>query len=349
MRQIHKRIFIRNDNKQLLLYGYQEHRESASQQLDISDTPKPHMRWNPSRHEWVTYSASRKHRTSFPPKEYCPLCPGADLNFPTEIPFKKFEIAVFPNRWASFNSNGEQINLENLSTKPSKGECEVIVYSSDHSSTVAEMPLDRIELLISVWIDRYKELKNNKDVKYILPFENRGEECGVTLHHPHGQIYAYPFIPPAIEIELKAFNQENFLIKIMKDLETKYYVYQNDHFIVAVPPFARYAYEVWIIPRRQVPGPWKLSNQEITSFAKAIKKVVSGYDVFLNKRCPYIMGLHASPNLDNNNFHFHVEFYPPLRHADKPKVLAGSESMAGVFIMDVLPEDSAKVLREYMK
>ena len=101
------------------------------------------------------------------------------------------------------------------------------------------MPLERIELLTKVWIDRYNELLKKTDVKYILPFENRGEECGVTLHHPHGQIYAYPFIPPAIEKEIRGFKKENFLIKIMKELEEKYYVYQNDNFIAAVPPFAR--------------------------------------------------------------------------------------------------------------
>ena len=87
---------------------------------------------------------------------------------------------------------------------------------------------------------------------------------------------------------------------------------------------------------------------QIEDFSKCIQQVVKGYDSFLNKRCPYIMGLHASPELNDNQFHFHVEFYPPLRHNDKPKVLAGSESMAGVFIMDVLPEDSAKVLRKFM-
>ena len=111
MRQIHKRKFIRNDNKELLLYGYDEHKEPPNQELDITDIPKPHMRWNPSREEWVTYSAGRKNRTSFPPKEYCPLCPGGNLNYPTEIPFSNFEVAVFPNRWASFNSMGEDISL----------------------------------------------------------------------------------------------------------------------------------------------------------------------------------------------------------------------------------------------
>ena len=349
MKKIYKRNFLRNDKKNLILYSYYQHTEKPSIELEVTKKPEPHMRWNPSRNEWVTYSAERKDRTSFPPKEYCPLCPGADLNFPTEIPFKNFEVAVFPNRWASFNSDGQSIKIENIQTIPSKGKCEVVVYSSDHSSTVAEMSLERIELLIHAWIDRYIELNTNSDIKYILPFENRGEECGVTLHHPHGQIYAYPFIPPVIELEVNAFNNENFILKIMSDLEKKYYVYQNDHFVVAVPPFARYAYELWIIPRKQVPGPWKFNNDEIKSFAKAIKKVVNGYDMFLNKKCPYIMGLHASPKLEDSNFHFHVEFYPPLRHGDKPKVLAGSESMAGVFIMDVLPEDTSKILREYMQ
>ena len=180
MDQIHKRIFIRNDNKELYLYGYKEHIDSPSQQLEVSEIPKPHMRWNPSREEWVTYSAGRKDRTSFPPKEYCPLCPGANLNYPTEIPFKNFEVAVFPNRWASFNHKGENIFLENIFSKPSKGECEVVVYSSEHLDTISEMPLERIQLLTKVWIDRYMELQKKPDVKYVLPFENRGEECGVT-------------------------------------------------------------------------------------------------------------------------------------------------------------------------
>ncbi len=349
MKKIFKRNFVRNDNKVLMLFGYNEHTEDSKVEIEITDIPKPHMRWNPSREEWVTYSAERKNRTSFPPKEYCPLCPGANLNFPTEIPFSNFEVAVFPNRWASFNSLGEDISLEKIKSKPSKGECEVVVYSPEHLSTISQMPSERVELLTKVWIDRYINLFKNKDVKYVLPFENRGEECGVTLHHPHGQIYAYPFIPPAIETEIKAFNKENFLLKIMNNLEKTYCVYQNDHFIAAVPPFARYAYEIWIIPKRQVPGPWKFNDSEISSFAKAIQKVVNGYDMFLDKKCPYIMGLHASPSLEDNNFHFHVEFYPPLRHNDKPKILAGSESMAGVFIMDVLPEDSAKILKEYMQ
>ncbi len=349
MKKIHKNKFLRKDNKNLYIYGFHKFLDSPAYEITVDKIAKPHMRWNPSRQEWVTYSAGRKNRTTFPKKEYCPLCPSIDINNTTEIPFKNFEIAVFPNRWPSFNSISENLSVKHLETKPSKGECEVIVYSSDHQSTLAEMPIKRIELLINVWIDRYKFLYKKNNIKYVLPFENRGEECGVTLHHPHGQIYAFPFIPPVIKKEIKAFRKENFIINILHKFGKKYFTYQNKHFIAAVPPFARYAYEIWIIPRKKIPGPWKLNSEEIEYFAKTIKKVVKGYDNFFGKRCPYIMGLHSSPDLEDKNFHFHVEFYPPLRHGNKPKVLAGSESMAGVFIMDVLPEDSARELRKYMK
>ena len=182
----------------------------------------------------------------------------------------------------AFNPNGENIFLENILSKPSKGECEVVVYSPAHLDTISEMPLKRIELLTKVWIDRYMELQKKPDVKYVLPLKMR-EECGVTLHHPHGQIYAYPFIPPAIEKEIRAFKKENFLIKIMKELEEKYYVYQNDNFIAAVPPFARYAYEIWIVPKNKLEGPWKFNDNQIEDFSKCIQKIVKGYDNFLDK------------------------------------------------------------------
>ena len=153
------------------------------------------------------------------------------------------------------------------------------------------MPLTQIELLVHAWNDRYKELLTKADVKYVLPFENRGEECGVTLHHPHGQIYAYPFIPPVIEKEIKAFKKENYLLSEMESLEKKYYVYQDDNIIAAVPPYARYAYEIWIIPKVKVAGPWQFNESQLKSFSVCLQKVVKGYDSLLNKKCPYIMGL----------------------------------------------------------
>ena len=344
---MHKRIFKRNDGRDLLLYGHEPHTEKNTVELEVTPASTPHLRWNPFRQEWVTYSAGRTKRTSFPPKEYCPLCPSGNLNFPTEIPFHDFEIAVFPNRWSSFNSHSQELHVGDLQTKPSSGHCEVVVYSAGHLDTVAEMPLERITLLTETWIDRYTNLLPRKDIAYVMPFENRGEECGVTLHHPHGQIYCYPFIPPVIEKEVSTFKEENFLLSMMQSLEEKYFVYQDDHMIAAVPPFARYAYEIWIIPKLRVAGPWEFNDDQLHSFSLCLQKVIKGYDMFLQKKCPYIMGLHAAPTFNDKTFHFHVEFYPPLRSNDKPKILAGSESMAGVFIMDVLPEETANILREY--
>ena len=134
----------------------------------------------------------------------------------------------------------------------------------------------------------------------------------------------------------------------MDNLEKKYYVYQDEHMIAAVPPFARYAYEIWIIPKIRIAGPWEFDNDQLSSFAFCLQKVVKGYDSLLNKKCPYIMGLHAAPTPNDKAYHFHVEFYPPLRSGDQPKIIAGSESMAGVFIMDVLPEETAAILRKHM-
>jgi len=345
---VHKRKFKRNDGRDLFLYGNQPHLEESTTQLEITPASSPHLRWNPARQEWVTYSAGRTNRTTFPPEEYCPLCPAGKNKLPTEIPFNNFEIAVFPNRWSSFNTNAVKIKIPNIISKPSNGHCEVVVYSSEHLDTIAEMPIGRITLLIETWIDRYKNLLPRKDIKYVMPFENRGEECGVTLHHPHGQIYCYPYIPPVIEKEIASFKKVNFIQSIMQTLEEKYFVFQDKNIIAAVPPFARYAYEIWIMPKKQKAGPWEFNDDEILSFAKCMQKVVKGYDSFLGRKCPYIMGLHAAPQLKDESFHFHVEFYPPFRSGDNPKVLAGSESMAGVFIMDVLPEESAEILRQYI-
>jgi len=348
LKEFHKRTFKRNDGKNLFIYGRTPHNEQSLKELEKTPSSKPHMRWHPFRQEWVTYSAGRKNRTAFPPTKYCPLCPGGNLNFPTEIPFKNFEIAVFPNRWSSFNTNKSLENIEGIIAKPSNGECEVVVYSEKHTDTIAEMPINHIELLVQTWIDRYTDLLKRDDIQYVMPFENRGEECGVTLHHPHGQIYCYPFIPPIIKKEIESFKEKNFILSLMESLEEKYFVCQDEHFIAAVPPFARYAYEVWIMPKKRISGPWEFNNEQLESFAKCLQKVVKGYDSFLQKKCPFLMGLHAAPKLKDGTFHFHVEFYPPLRSNDNPKILAGSESMAGVFIMDVLPEETALILREHM-
>ena len=148
------------------------------------------LRWNPLLEEWVTVAPWRQDRTYHPPAEHCPLCPTRPGEPETEIPEPDYHIVVFENRFPSYT--GDQ------------GRAEVVCYTPDHDSSLGEQSVDHIRDLIEVWRDRTSELGRLPNVRYVYVFENRGEEIGVTLSHPHGQIYAYPFIPPVIQRELAA-------------------------------------------------------------------------------------------------------------------------------------------------
>jgi UDPglucose--hexose-1-phosphate uridylyltransferase len=273
----------------------------------------------------------------------------------TEIPLADFEAVVFENRFPAFVSNvslretGLQRAVSGFRA-PARGASEVLVYTPEHTGSLATLPSHRRELLVQVWIDRYLELYRRPEIRYVLPFENRGEEVGVTLHHPHGQIYAYPFVPPVVARELAAFATGNVLGKVVEQLSAEYVIASDDYALAFVPPFARFPYEVWIAPRQPHPGPWTFSAAEITSFAYLLGEVVRRYDSLFGRPLPYVMVLHAGPRhdagLQRPIFHFHVEFYPFRRGPDRLKFLAGTELGAGVFTVDVLPEEAAQRLRE---
>jgi len=157
------------------------------------------LRFDPIKQEYIIYSTKRQNRTFFPPEDYCPLCPTKAGNFETEVPSPDYDIVVFEDKFPSFDKN-RTLSSSNpdqsfFCKKGAKGICEVVCYSSDHNKYLEDMPLFRISNLILVWRDRYIELKNKNFIKYVLIFENKGREIGVTLSHPHGQIYAFPFIP----------------------------------------------------------------------------------------------------------------------------------------------------------
>lgn len=344
---MHRRVYRKKDGRTLLLYGTQPHLYPP---LEEEATPPPagsHLRWHPLRREWVVYAAHRQGRPFLPPADFDPLAPSQPGGFPTEIPFEHFEIAVFQNRFPALSPwpapPGPEANLL-VPTAPGYGDCEVVVYTSEQQGSLATLSPERRELLVRVWADRYQELLARDQVRYVMPFENRGQEVGVTLHHPHGQIYAYGFVPPLIEREVQAFREGPVLLGLLQEAEP-YIVAQNEHCLALVPPFARYPYEVWVIPRRFHPGPWTFSQDETRAFADLLGEVVARYDRLFDKPFPYIMLLHAAPEGEEATYHFHVEFYPPLRTRDKLKYLAGTEIGAGTFVMDALPEETARVLR----
>ncbi|MBV9849770.1 MAG: galactose-1-phosphate uridylyltransferase [Armatimonadetes bacterium] len=319
------------------------------------------LRWHPILEEWVITATHRQDRTFFPPPDYNPLAPTKPGGFPTEIPAPDYDIVVFENKFPSLRRDPPAPAVEGtelMPVRPADGVCEVVVYTPQADATLAELPLDKIEHLIWVWTDRFAELGARPEVEYVFIFENKGREIGVTLAHPHGQIYAYPFIPPKLQTELNAAKKHwdktgrnLFLDVLQQELEDgRRVVVQNDSFVATVPFFARYPYEVHITARR--PGASALTDmdrKEQRDLATILKTILGKYDNLFGFSLPYMMVLHQRPTTGGADefphYQFHIEFYPPYRTKDKLKYLAGSESGAGAYINDTLAEEKAAELR----
>ncbi|WP_117238258.1 galactose-1-phosphate uridylyltransferase [Thermus sediminis] len=346
MPAFYKRHHRKADGRELILYGLAPLEDSPLPEPAEPFRAAPHLRYHPLRQEWVVYAAHRQERTFLPPKEHCPLCPGREGGFPTEIPFPSFQVAVFENRFPSLVPDppappeGPPVAVGEAS-----GRCEVVVYTEAHAGSLASLSEEERLLLAWVWRERYQALYALEGVRFVMPFENRGEAVGVTLHHPHGQIYAYPFVPPVLEREGQAFRERGVLLELFPHLGP-YAVDEEEGFLAFVPPFARYPFEVWVAPRERHPGPWTFSEGEMAAFARLLGRVVARYDALHGEPFPYVMVFHAAPLGEERTFHFHVEFYPPRRNRDKLKFLAGTELGAGTFVVDALPEETAGLLRE---
>ncbi len=342
---MYKRVYRKKDGRMLYLYGLKPHTLPPLEEGENTAQANSHARWHPLRQEWVVFAASRQGRTFLPPKEYDPLAPSQPGGFPTEVPFQDFEIAVFQNRWPSLSPQaGDPPAGLPIPTRDAQGECEVVVYTPEHSGSLATLSQARRELLLEVWADRYRDLYAREHIQYVLPFENRGEQMGVTLHHPHGQIYAYPWVPPILQKELEAFQKSPVLLELLPHLKP-YTVLEDEHTLACIPPFARYPYELLVFPKTFRPGLWAYTPAERQSLAYVLGVLVKKLDHLFQRPMPYVMALHAAPKGAEAFFHFHLEFYPALRAADKLKYLAGTELAAGTFAMDALPEETAQALR----
>ncbi|MGH7777705.1 MAG: galactose-1-phosphate uridylyltransferase [Candidatus Dormibacterales bacterium] len=302
--------------------------------------PPGELRWHPLLGEWVTVAPWRQERSFLPPASECPLCPTRPGGTPTEVPGPDYEIAVFENRFPAYA--GET------------GRCEVVCYTDDHDSSLAEQTVEHIVHLIEVWQARFQDLMSLPQVRYVFIFENRGEEMGVTLHHPHGQIYAYPFLPPlaAREIEMSARHRRRtggcLYCQVMEEESGGPGRVAGDaHWAAFVPSFARWPYEVHLAPRRHLGDITELEGPEVLSMAEVLKRLLTAYDRLFGRPLPYVMAMHQRPKgRGRRDCHLHVEFYPPHRTATKLKFLAGSELGAGAFLVDARSEETAARLRE---
>ena len=293
-------------------------------------------RFNELRGEEVVYAVQRQDRTFLPAEDHCPLCPTRPGQPPTEIPFPAYEIVVFDNLFPAFEAPA--------------GAAEVVVYTDNHHGSFAGLAPERAEALMWVWRQRYEELGARDDIAYVLIFENRGVEVGTTLHHPHGQIYGFPFVPPVAGLELAADARLGgcaLCTLLGRELEAGDRVVHSGDAVVAYVPFAaRWPYETHVVLREHRASLAECTAAELAALASALQALTRGYDRLFARPFPYVMVLHQAPTDGRRAGHLHVEFYPPLRTATKLKYLAGSEQGAGTFLMDVMPEDSARALRE---
>ena len=349
---------LKPDGRSLWLYGRQPIPDGLVAPSPNAQpvSPNSHLRWHPLRGEWIAYATHRQHRTFLPPPEWNPLAVTTDPAAPTEVPAGPWDVAVFENLFPTLSGQAHDPPSSIVDTRPGRGACEVVVFTQDPTSSLGRLSVDHLTLIMDVWADRTEALGARDDVAYVFPFENRGVEVGVTLHHPHGQIYAYPFVPPVAARELAQQQAHldatgrgllaDLLKKELAD-QARRVLYRGEHAVALVPVCARYPYEVWVAPLRPAPSLPDLTPQERLDFARALKTVIMKFDALWQTPFPYIMAFHQAPTdgRAHPEAHVHVEFYPAYRMPGRLKYLAGSEAGAGAFTADTLPEDKARELQ----
>lgn len=354
---MYAQTLLKPDGRKLTLYSRYPIAEgiAATSPSNEPVQANPHLRWHPLRGEWVAYASHRQGRTFMPPPEYNPLAPTIDPKFPTELPQGRYDVAVFDNRFPSLTLAAHDAPANIVETLPAHGACEVVVFTQDPLASLGALELDHLELLLQVWGDRTSVIGGYPEIQYVLPFENRGTEVGVTLHHPHGQIYAYPFVPPvpARMLECQQTYYQEHKRGLLQDLiqkeiaDNQRIIYLDEDAIAFVPACARYPYEVWLATIQPVATFMDLTAQQRKSMALALKTVTLKYDGLWHRPFPYLMAWFQAPTdgKPHPESHLHAQFYPPYRTSDRLKYLAGTELAAGMFANDALPEEKAKELQ----
>lgn len=308
------------------------------------------LRWNPTVREWISTATERQNRPLMP-TDWCPFDPGSG-----RVP-ENYDVLIYPNDFPAFSIPPPEPAIEGddfYKVRKSWGKCDVVLYHPNHTTSLPELPVSHIVLLVKLWRKRFEELKQTKGIRYILIFENKGAVIGVTMPHPHGQIYAFPFIPPRLEKEIAAARAHHrarhrcLYCDILKKerRDGRRMIAENEAFTAFIPFYARWPYEVHIFSRRHLGVLTQFRAEEERALAQILKWVTLKYDNLYGFSFPYMMVLHQSPAQGRHPyFHFHIEFYPPHRSKDKLKYTASVETGGGAFLNDSLPEEKAAELR----
>ncbi len=308
------------------------------------------LRWNPTVDEWVSTASHRQHRPQMP-ADWCPFCPGSG-----RVP-DHYDVLIYPNDFPAFSIPPAEPAIEGddfYRVGKSLGRCDVVLYHPGHTTSLPVLPVGHITLLVKLWRRRFTELARTRGIRYVLIFENKGEVIGVTMPHPHGQIYAFPFVPPRLEREhavARRYQRKNQRCLYCHILEKergdgRRIIAENERFTALVPFYARWPYEVHIFSRRHCGTLREFEEPEERALAQMLKWVTQKYDNLYGFSFPYMMVLHqAAAKGKHPYFHFHIEFYPPHRSKEKLKYLASVETGSGSFLNDSLAEEKAQELR----
>jgi UDPglucose--hexose-1-phosphate uridylyltransferase len=309
------------------------------------------LRFDPLLDEWVAVATHRQNRTHLPPTTECPLCPSTSA-FSTEVPAAAYDVVVFENRFPSFSSAAAAVDGDSYPLSPKRpgvGRCEVVCFTDDHNSAFNRLTEQRVRTVVEAWADRTAELSAMDDVEQVFCFENRGEEIGVTLHHPHGQIYGYPYVTARTRrmLDSARATPDLFAGVLASERSGPRVVASNAHWTAFVPAFARWPYEVHLYPHRQVPDLPALSADERDAFGPVYLEVLRRLDGLFGLAMPYVSGWHQAPvRVDRDLAYLHLQLFSTRRAPGKLKYPAGSESAMWAFVNDVRPEDAARALRE---
>lgn len=315
--------------------------------------------------DWITFATARQNRVMMPSADADPLAPQTPSN-PSEVP-AQYDVAVFENRSPAFGpalieavggvpaARNAPRGLDDLAelgigrTRTSIGRCEVVCFSPDHEGSFGTQSVTRARTVIEAWADRTAALSALPGIQQVFPFENRGEAIGVTLPHPHGQIYAYPYVTPRTQRLLDSIDRTapDLMTRVLdSERDSDRVVLQGEHWTAFVPFAARWPLEVHLMPHRHAPDFAALTDAERDELAPLYLRLLRGVDALYSTPTAYIAGWHQAPvNIGRDTVRMRLELTSPRRAEDKLKFLAGSEAAMGAWTAEILPEVAAERLR----
>lgn len=359
--KIVKRASVLADGRELFYFDDADTTLDAERAVDLRTLPpRPEsavMRQDPLTGEWISIATARQNRVLMPPTELDPLAPQSEGN-PSEVP-STYDVAVFENRSPSFGPGAETALAEDLGgiglerTAPALGRCEVICFSPEHEGSFGSVSRSRARTVIEAWADRTAALSALPPVAQVFPFENRGKAIGVTLGHPHGQIYGYPYVTPRTRRVIDAVDQYGpslFADVLECERDSPRLLLAGEHWTAFVPFAARWPLEMHLLPHRHVADLSETDEEERDELAVLYLRLLRGLDAMYDTPTPYIAAWHQAPvRSHRDTVRLSLQVTSPRRGADRLKYTAGSEAAMGAWIGDVLPEAQAEQLRDAIR